>query len=265
MRPLTGFVIGISISGGEDLARHGLTKQDINHVTVELCRRLVALGAQIVLGHQWRPRGIMEAVARFAQVYQSETPDPIIHNFLAWPDRAALSETDRRQLRDLVAIHEEKTAPVAENIDQRTFALRDMRRRMTDANHARLCLSGRVREKALPRPGFVPGVIEESALTLIERKPLYMSRMMGGATARLIDVLQRKTTVAKAFPHEMPSQYRDRFESLERSELASWCGLTYPELDELFDAQNLDTIVQLTSRGLLQRRSELLRQTAHLT
>jgi hypothetical protein len=93
IRPLAGAVIGISISEpeGGDLNQHGFTPGDINAVTVELCRRFVSLGASIALGHQWRPRGVMESVARFAHAYQGDESIPIIHNFLAWPDRAALS------------------------------------------------------------------------------------------------------------------------------------------------------------------------------
>src|SRR5512132_1974830 len=107
-RPLAGLCIGISISKGDDLtAKYGLTEEDISVVTVELCRRLVGLGAQVALGHQWRPKGIMDQVAHFARGYQWEVSSrdvPIIHNFLAWPDRAALSETDRKELGGLVHI-----------------------------------------------------------------------------------------------------------------------------------------------------------------
>jgi hypothetical protein len=246
-RPLNGVAIGISISESEDLASLGLNDADVNRVTVELCRRFVALGAQIILGHQWRPRGVMEAVARFAQAYQSETKNPIIHNFLAWPDRAALSETDRNQLQKLVAIHEEDTAPEPRMGErERVAALRCMRKQMTDANHVRICLSG----KAIQPDGFVPGVIEEAALTLRADKPLYMSRMMGGTTCLLIDVLRKRKTVWEAFPSKMPIEYLECFESLKRSDLEERCWLKSGELDELFDAQNLDTIVQLTSRGL---------------
>ena len=239
-RPLNGFAIGISISESKDLISLGLTEADVNRVTVELCRRFVALGAQIVLGHQWRPRGVMEAVARFAQAYQFEAKEPIIHNFLAWPDRAALSKTDRQQLRNLVVIHEQDSS------EDRPAALRRMREEMTYKNHARICLSGKAKQPT----GFVPGVIEEAALTLIQGKPLYISRMMGGTARFLVDVLRKEKTVWDAFPQEMPQEYWQRFESLKRSDLEDWCHLTSKELDELFDAQNLDTIVQLTSRGL---------------
>ena len=68
-RPLEGMAVGISISEADDLASTGVTRDDINLVTVELCRRIVASGGQVVLGYQWRPGGIMEQVTRFAQAY----------------------------------------------------------------------------------------------------------------------------------------------------------------------------------------------------
>ena len=68
-RPLEGIAVGVSISEAEDLASTGFAPNDINVITVELCRRLMKLGAQVVLSHQWRPGGIMEQVNRFAQAY----------------------------------------------------------------------------------------------------------------------------------------------------------------------------------------------------
>lgn len=78
-RPLRELAIGLSISESEGLPDRGPKRGDINTVTVELCRRFVALGAQVVLGHQWRPQGVMESVARFAQAYQGEAGERTDH------------------------------------------------------------------------------------------------------------------------------------------------------------------------------------------
>jgi hypothetical protein len=245
-RPLDGVALGISISESEDLTALGLNKEDVNRVIVELCRRFVALGAQIILGHQWRPRGVMEAVARFAQAYHSETQAPIIHNFLAWPDRAALSEKDRLQLEKLVVIHDQGPP------EKRPAALHRMREQMACKNDARICLGG----KAKQHEGFIPGVIEEAALALKAGKPLYMSRMMGGTTCLLIDIVEGEKEVGDALPPTVPHEYRDCFRSLKNSDPQDWCGLTSKELKKLFNAQNLDTIVQLTSHGLRRWRAK---------
>jgi hypothetical protein len=158
-RPLEGMAVGISISEAEDLASTGFTPDDINLVTVELCRRLVALGAQVVLGHQWRPGGIMEQVTSFAQAYHMESGgsgQPIVHNVMAWPDRASLSDYDREQLHDLVRIYE-PAEPLG-----RVEALTAMRQQITHIASARICLSG----KMASYTGSMPGVIEEAFFSI---------------------------------------------------------------------------------------------------
>jgi hypothetical protein len=254
-RPLTGLAIGISISEAEAplLSNLGLTAADINQVTVELCRRLVSLGAQVVLGHQWRPGGVMEAVARFAQVYQPESRTPIIHNYLAFPDRAALSPQERQRLAPVVAIYDDD-----HEMPSRREALHQMRQRMTEACHARICLCGRLTQSE----GYMPGVIEEVAMTLGGNRPVYLSGMMGGTTRLLTQFIRGQRDVFASLPAELnrltlrwreSSEFQSSLRQLEEfdvARLAQTCGLEDRELHELFDAQNLDTVVHLTTRGL---------------
>jgi hypothetical protein len=243
-RPLSNLAIAISISEAERpvLEGLGLTPADINHVTVELCRRLVALGAQVVLGHQWRPGGVMDAVARFAKAYQEAT-EPILQNFLAWPDRAALSESDRKRLESVVRIHE-----FTEPQPDRPMALHEMRQRMADVTSARICLCGKLQQPE----GFVPGLIEEAALTLARGKPVYASRMMGGTSALLADFFsgEAREPLLKLSKHPKFKGQLRVLRDFDASRLAETCGLTHSELRELFDAQNVDTIVHLTTLGL---------------
>lgn len=241
-RPLSSQAVGISISEAEktDLEQLGLTPEDINHVTVELCRRLVALGAKVVLGHQWRPGGVMEAVTRFAQAYQAT--EPILLNFLAWPDRAALTASDRRRLDGVVKICE-----AAKPQPDRPMALREMRQRMAGATSARICLCGKRRQ----HEGFVPGLVEEAALTLELGKPVYASRMMGGTSALLVDFFTGNTNeLLQLSNHPKFEDYIHVLRSFDTLKLARTCGLTENELKELFDAQNVDTIVHLITLGL---------------
>ncbi|HEV7927575.1 MAG TPA: hypothetical protein VGR14_19645 [Verrucomicrobiae bacterium] len=253
-RPLAGLCLGISISGGEDLAtKYGLSASDLSAITVELCRRFVGLGSQVALGHQWRPKGIMEEVVRFARVYQWEVPSrdgPIIHNFLAWPDRAALSDSDRKELNGLVHIDEPKeTPPVMPGLPQRAAALTAMRQRVNDLCASRICLSGKVCQ---PNPLFVSGVLEEASLMIKRSGPVFMSGMMGGVASLLIERLRGKQVAEQEFGGD-PNRTRKLWEAFrpeQKSRLAELSGLTNAEQDELFDAQNLDTIVKLVARGM---------------
>jgi hypothetical protein len=247
-RPLEGVAVGISISEAEDLASTGFTSADINLVTVELCRRLVALGAQVALGHQWRPGGIMEQVTRFSQAYHLETGgsgQPIVHNVMAWPDKASLSEFDRAQIKDLVRIYE------AEEPLERTEALTAMRKQITRIAKARICLSGKMKAYS----GSMPGLIEETFLSINEEQPVYLSAMMGGAAAALVDCIRGRSDIARLLPAgaRVPERIRHYFDGSpeERYEaIAKLCRLDPNELQQLFGAQNVDTIVQLSTRGM---------------
>jgi hypothetical protein len=247
-RPLEGMAVGISISEAEDLASTGFTPNDINLVTVELCRRLVALGAQVVLGHQWRPHGIMEQVTRFAQAYHFETGgsgQPIVHNVMAWPDKASLSDYDRDQLRGLVQIHEAKE-PL-----ERPHALTAMRQHITRLATARICLSGKLTSYS----GSMPGLLEEAFLSISHGQPIYLSAMMGGAAAALIECIKGGSEIVRLLPPgvQVPERIRHYFDASPEKRyeaLAKLCRLYPDELEKLFAAQNLDTIVQLSTRGM---------------
>jgi hypothetical protein len=247
-RPLEGMAVGISISEAEDLASTGFTPADIDLVTVELCRRLVALGAQVVLGHQWRPGGIMEQVTRFAQAYHMESGglgQPIVHNFMAWPDKASLSDYDRDQLRGLVEIHE------AQEALGRAQALTAMRQQITQIAKARICLSG----KLTSYTGAMPGLIEETFLSIEQGQPIYLSAMMGGAAAALIEWIRGRLDINSLVPASARiqgsiSQFLDGNPDQRYEAIAKICRLYPEELERLFSAQNLDTIIQLSTRGM---------------
>jgi hypothetical protein len=254
-RKLEGMAIGISISEAEDLASTGFTPNDINLVTVELCRRLVALGAQVVLGHQWRPGGIMEQVTRFAQAYHMESGgsgEPIVHNVMAWPDRASLSDYDRGEFKDLVRIYE------PEEPRERAAALTEMRVHVTQIAKARICLSGKMEAYG----GSMPGLIEEAFLSMYQGQPVYLSAMMGGAAAVLVECIRGQREIHALFPEAarlpvgVPSLF-DKDPDRRHETIANLCRLRPDELEELFSAQNLDTIIQLSTRGMSRLNGRL--------
>jgi hypothetical protein len=258
-RPLAGVTIGLSISEAESpvLQSLGLTPADVNDVTVELCRRLVSLGARVALGHQWRPGGVMEAVAKFAQAYHAESNEPIIHNYLAYPDHAALSAADRKALAGVVAIHDGEDREVL----PRPAALRRAREQVGDVIEARIAICGKFSQPA----GFVPGVIEETMLAIRRKRPVYISGMMGGTSSLLTQLLRGKRDVFASLAGRFDPAglawttsegFRRLLEpllALDLPALADLCGLEPTELEELFDAQNVDTVLHLTTKGLSRR------------
>src|SRR5258708_17916304 len=69
-RPLEGLTVGLSVSFGEDSTLHGFTEEEMNRAIVRLSDVLLSAGAQLVFGHDWRPGGVMSAVARLAVAHE---------------------------------------------------------------------------------------------------------------------------------------------------------------------------------------------------
>jgi hypothetical protein len=172
----------------------------------------------VVLGHNWRAGGVMEALAKFALAYrsQSSTPKhPIILNYLAAPDQPSLSETEKRDLAPFVKIEtiawqEQKTNVLRflrklqtrerstkvliqsllkrlESADRgaaRAQNLFAMRYRLSTACDARIAIGGRIDGFS----GDAPGILEELWWSLMLDKPILLSTALGGVSSAATDI-----------------------------------------------------------------------------
>ena len=218
VRALSGVSVGISISESEGSGQLGFGSQEVNQVTVEFSRELMGQGASVVFGHDWRPDGVMHAVATAAASAQplgdlappTESPQPnapskprsrprqLLRNYLPWPTKTVLSREEREQLSASLYI---ETLPLpAELKDYESItqsgppvypylvarALTALRHRLVAETDARVCIGGKAEKYA----GRYPGVIEEALFTLEARKPLFLIGAFGGATQRMIEVVE---------------------------------------------------------------------------
>ena len=210
-RPLQGRCIGISISESDDLAAYGLSGPSVNALTVDLARRLIAFGATVALGHNWRTGGVMEAVAQFALAYktQSAAPSqPLIRNYLAAPDEPSWSESDKRDLAGLVDVQTMgwnhqiadilhrvlemgarapsllerfPTDPMPES--ERGLNLAALRFALAQACDVRLVIGGRCKGYQ----GLAPGIVEEAWWSIALGKKLVVCTGMGGAALAIAE------------------------------------------------------------------------------
>src|SRR4051812_10626969 len=100
-RPLSGCAVGISISETQDLTGQHFDAYEVNRCVALLAETLLGNGARLVFGHDWRPNGVMMAVAEFAMRYSgtssrspAEVPNgeaPIV-SLVAPPDLPFLRE-----------------------------------------------------------------------------------------------------------------------------------------------------------------------------
>ncbi len=201
-RPLHGLVIGISVSESENIAEWGYTSADVNRVTVRLSEALLSAGARLMLGHDWRPDGIMDTLCRLAVKYQPSTEananEPLIRSLLHWPLQSSLDPTLRAELeqRGVLKI-ETMPAPKgdwqsAEDPLAVAIAVAEMRQRLAETCCARICVGGKeARGKNDRLSGFYAGVIEEAYRTAQADKPVYFGSFLGGASASVVRFLKR--------------------------------------------------------------------------
>lgn len=209
-RPLTDCVVGFSISESEGMERLGFDRSEMNRCVVRLSESLLAVGARLAFGHDWRPGGVMVAVAALAVRYFRLGPDaagkskakaPII-NRVAWPDRPFLAPAKELNsktsalagsavdpmVRLLKGVVDARQTPVSPGTS-RADALSVMRAELADLCNIRVCLGG----KLTGFSGTMPGIIEEALGALRKKRPVFTSGIFGGASAMLARAMDPAT------------------------------------------------------------------------
>lgn len=286
-KPFGGIVVGISISETSVMQHRGFDVGEVNRLTRVVAQDLLAEGASVVLGHDWRSGGIMWEILRVAQSYQasvslSSLDSPLLQNWIPWPDPLPLEAEDREALMSVLRIQSAGLPASLEQIADekirtepqakpyfRARALSQMRRAIVSHSHARISVGGRTEGSS----GRYPGIIEEAFLTIDARKPLFVSSLLGGASEHVVRALQGQTMpddfaltrddVKKAFDryaatleNREPDARLDRDEIWKRlaefgvDGLAATNGLTAPENQSVFQAQNVSEIRYWLMRGL---------------
>lgn len=201
-RPLEGLVVGISVALGEDSAARGFGDAEMNRVVVRLSDALLSAGARLVFGHDWRPTGVMAAVARLAVTYDqsaaalqdsSARKSCRITNLVPWDRRPELPADLREDLekRGMLRVEEVPLPPAFAQLEPeigrrslRAAALCVLRRRLAELCDARICVGGKYQKYE----GFFPGILEE-AFTSASRdrgNKVLLSALLGGAAAKIL-------------------------------------------------------------------------------
>lgn len=275
-RPLDGLALSLSISRSGEAETLGFSDGEINNTVREISTAVLAQGGRVLFGHDWRPEGVMAEIYNLALHYQSRSTQTraaggaLIRNYVPWPSRTTLSREDRKRHGDVLEIIETEPGfqPTGTPKADRVESLTHMRHALTDAADARICIGGRTTGSG----GRCAGIVEEAALMMKARKPLYLTGMFGGASQQIIDVLtgndasdtsafRPSEEVAQAmeqagFPLQDygidPAHMRDF--GLER--LAEDNHLSVEENLRLFEATHLYEVLGLllTALGRLSRR-----------
>jgi hypothetical protein len=215
-RRLLGLRFGLSISAAPDMAVGGDPEQAVNGLTFRLASAILLEGGSLLLGHRWRPDGIMEHLAFQARDSRwsgsgkttggtAQQTAPVL-NLIAWPDAPPQGDRNAQKLIQDGVLDVRQVLPPDIPLDRldadpqkalatdlgklaRIRALTAMRQEMVRHADARICLGG-----ASGNPHRrLPGVIEEALLTCQAGKPLYIASALGGAAKAMADaILQRR-------------------------------------------------------------------------
>lgn len=260
-RPLSGCIIGLSVSETEELGNLGYDSSDVNRFVVRLAESLLSFGGRLVFGHDWRPGGVMEAVAALALRYsppplnesgrRASSDAPVI-NLVAHPDVPFLARgpTDE-QLPDLseaaldlkhrlvgvvdarqVSVPDSRAHSAASRADKLTL----LRRELARIADVRICAGGKTRDFQ----GRMPGVLEEAMLTINEDRPVFAAGLFGGATDLVIEGLSggsiapRNRRFSQQYLAEIKSLGRTRHQALtDEEENAVWSSSSIEQSIEL--------------------------------
>lgn len=195
--PLTGLRVGISIAESDNLEARGFTPSGMNRLTVRFNDALLAEGATLAFGHDWREAGIMDALCRSALAsFGAPEPgasEPLILNLIPWPDETRVEAEILSRLRGILKIEEaglpeglkELAARAEDDFELRLYlrsrGLTHLRRQLTLRSQARICIGGRERRFS----GRYPGILEEALLALRKGDPVYLVGVLGGAAERI--------------------------------------------------------------------------------
>jgi hypothetical protein len=208
-KPLSGKVIGISISDSPDLQRLGFSAVHQKRALIEISRHLLAQGASVAYGGDLRPGGFTLDLVEMVRAYNEQATErgEKILNFLAWPLHLKTTVEWQAQHKNEVSIQivplpqDLKQPPF--NIDEKTYlepnstvnryvwarCLTAMREQMAGRIDGRIILGGKVTDYK----GAFPGIAEEAALASAYHKPLFVLGAFGGCAKAVGEALIKES------------------------------------------------------------------------
>jgi len=262
---LSQHVVAISSSESPDMPALGLSDQHLRDAMTEIARHLLALGARLVYGGDLREHGFTELLFELLARHQRDADEGdeqvSVLNYLAWPVHVQKSAAELKQYgTDLagsaalvlmaldgrrLTVSERSIMPQAQPTEAEwEQGLTAMREVMRAETHARIVLGGRVERYK----GVMPGIAEESLLSLQAKQPLFLIGGFGGCArdvAETLGLIKPWSASRPAWPG------RKAFEAFSEGDLNN--GLTAEENATLAQTPHVDQAVALILRGLLRR------------
>lgn len=260
---LEKYTIAISVSESPDMPALGLSVGHLRDAMCEISRHLLALGARLAYGGDLRHRGfselLFELVARHRLDADEEHGTGIV-NYLSWPTHSVFSAAELEAVTsefegaaEIVCLNlDGSQLPTTERLtfspqfasaDEWTRGLTAMRNTIFSRSDARIVLGGRVDGFR----GIMPGIAEESFLSLKHQQPIYVLGGFGGCArdiAESVGLLSSDANPRKAWPG------LETFDAFSSEDMNN--GLNKEENSTLAKTPHVDQAVALVLRGLMR-------------
>lgn len=285
---LKGKKVGISISEPPDfdLRRIGQTSQHLTLLVQDVARYSLSYGAELVYGGDLRPGGFTDFLFQEGHAIQSRLKSLEVHitNHIAWPIHLA----DTLDFREWKAKHRKVAAMITHDIPkdvrdlvssataflppsdpQSSFvwsrSLSEMRKAMIATCGYRLSAGGRM----TGYKGWMPGVLEELAMAVELKKPIFLIGGFGGVSHSVCQLITEKKIPKELtyawqldnnpglrdmmrFAASRGMNYEELYgrvlDSLMNADLRN--GLTKEENATLFETPFVDEVVHLVLKGI---------------
>ncbi len=199
--------ISISDSSAEELTAIGQDRHHFIQLSQDVARHLLSRGTTLIYGGDLRNDGFTDFIFREAQALQARLRTQNIHlaNYIAWPnyraDDTLMTEwKDRyRQIAKMVEVKPpddvldlilDEQRFQAHSGEQNRYVwsrcLTEMRNKMIDDCHIRICSGGRHSGYR----GNMPGVLEEVIIALKKKRSVFLLGGFGGVTASICRAIE---------------------------------------------------------------------------
>lgn len=261
----TSKTIAISMSESPDMAVLGFSEGHLREAVAEFAIHLLASGATLAYGGDLRSGGLTELLFELVLRYRrQEDKSARVIDYLAWPVHVRMEATDLdarvAELQGFAQLAllgqdgrwmsmEDRHALPSHEPDEREWGtgLTAMRRTMRGETDARVVLGGRVEGYK----GDMPGIAEETLLSLEAGQPLFLIGGFGGCTHDIAETVGLVDTWAGSRP-AWPG--RQQFTRYTQNDLHN--GLSVEENRVLARTPHIDQAVTLVRRGLYRLHSD---------
>lgn len=281
--------IGISISDNPagNYSDHHLHADHLKRLSQDLARHLLARAGIIIYGGDLRKDGFTQFILDEAVALKSRLNTDNIHveNHLAWPLYVSDPEIVawRAKYSGIIkSIEHDIPSDIAKNIDKNVFiapngtenkyiwsrCLTWMREKSIELSHARICAGG----KLSGYHGKMPGVLEETIISIEQNKPIFLLGAFGGVVGEVCKTITNKTIAAPLAEHWQITNNSGYFELQEKAkqenqnadytriqtilegisvdDLARTSGLNSDDYNRLMESPFVDECVHLVLKGL---------------